>query len=135
MDVKGVPVSIDATDPNGNLAHIGDAVTDMSGTFGFTWTPEIAGEYKVTATFAGDDSYGSSWAQTYATVVEATSTPSTQSEISFDSINSTVTTTMISGVVAISSNRNCRPFNAKKTLETHKPTFPFLDFQKELHYL
>jgi hypothetical protein len=83
-DVKGVPVSIDALDPNGNYVHIGDTTSDMSGTFGFTWTPSIPGDYKITATFSGDDSYSSSWAQTYATVVEApaatatpTSTPPT----------------------------------------------------------
>jgi hypothetical protein len=28
----------------------------------------MPGQYKITATFAGDDSYGSSWAETYATV-------------------------------------------------------------------
>ena len=33
-DVVGVPVSIDAVDPNGNPVHIGDATSDMSGTYG-----------------------------------------------------------------------------------------------------
>jgi outer membrane protein assembly factor BamB len=70
-DVIGVPVSIDAVDPNGNAVHIADVTSDMSGTFGYTWSPTIAGQYKITATFIGDDSYGNSWAQTYATVVEA----------------------------------------------------------------
>ena len=38
--ITGVPVSIDAVDPNGNYIHIGDTTTDgYSGTFGFTWTP------------------------------------------------------------------------------------------------
>ena len=71
VTVTGVPVSIDAVDPNGNAIHIATVSSDMSGTFGYTWTPEISGQYKVTASFMGDDSYGSSWAQTYATVVEA----------------------------------------------------------------
>lgn len=74
-DVVGVPISIDATDPNGNYVHIADVTSDMSGTFSYTWTPTIAGDYKITATFMGDDSYGSSWAQTYATVAEAVSSP------------------------------------------------------------
>lgn len=69
-NVFGVPVSIDVIDPNGNAVHIADVTSDMSGTFSYTWTPVIAGDYKITATFMGDDSYGSSWAQTYATVVE-----------------------------------------------------------------
>ncbi len=78
-NVIGVPVSLDAVDPNGNPLHIADVVTDMSGTFGYTWEPEIPGQYTITATFMGDDSYGSSWAQTYASVVEPeqTSTPTT----------------------------------------------------------
>jgi outer membrane protein assembly factor BamB len=70
-NVVGVPVSLDAVDPNGNTVHIATVTSDMSGTYGFTWKPELLGNYKVTATFAGDDSYGSSWAQTYAAVVEA----------------------------------------------------------------
>lgn len=101
MDVIGVPVSIDAVDPNGNSIHIATVTTDMSGTFGYAWTPEITGEYKITATFAGDDSYGSSWAQTYATVTETSEAPVTPTAISFDAINSTVTTTVIGGVIAI----------------------------------
>ena len=74
-NVVGVPVSLDATDPNGNAIHIATITTDMSGTFGYTWTPETPGQYKVTATFVGDDSYGSSWAQTYVGVTQASATP------------------------------------------------------------
>jgi outer membrane protein assembly factor BamB len=71
--ITGVPVSLDALDPNGNYIHIGDVVTDgYSGTFGYMWTPEIEGQYAVTATFNGDESYGSSFAQTYVGVGEAT---------------------------------------------------------------
>jgi hypothetical protein len=70
--ITGVPVSLDAIDPNGNWQHIGDVTTDgYSGTFGFTWQPEIPGQYKVTATFLGDESYGSSSATTYVSVSEA----------------------------------------------------------------
>ncbi len=74
-NVTGVTVSIDAVDPNGNAVHLGEAVSDMSGTYGFVWTPDIAGKYTITATFMGDNSYGSSWAETYASVVEATASP------------------------------------------------------------
>ncbi len=70
-DVTGVPVSLDTLDPNGNYIHIGDVTTDMSGTFGHIWTPEVPGEYKVMASFMGDDSYGSSWAETHVGVGEA----------------------------------------------------------------
>lgn len=85
-DVKGVPVSIDAVDPNGNSVHIADVTTDMSGSFKTLWTPEIAGEYVVTATFVGDDSYGSSWAETAVGVVEALIAP-TATPINLDAVN------------------------------------------------
>jgi hypothetical protein len=70
-EVIGVPVSIDVVDPNGNYVHIADVTSDMSGTYGYTWQPTLAGKYTIMATFAGDGSYGSSWAQTYVSVVNA----------------------------------------------------------------
>jgi hypothetical protein len=81
-DVVGVQVSIDAVDPNGNSVHIADVTSDMSGTFSYMWKPDLAGKYTVTATFRGDDSYGSSYAETAVGVVNApepavTPTPST----------------------------------------------------------
>ncbi|XHH09040.1 MAG: PQQ-binding-like beta-propeller repeat protein [Candidatus Bathyarchaeia archaeon] len=95
ITVTGVPISIDAIDPNGNAVHIADVTSDMSGTFSYTWTPEMAGDYAITATFMGDDSYGSSWAETHATVVNAPEATATSSPISFDSINNTLMTTAI----------------------------------------
>jgi hypothetical protein len=78
-NVKGVSVSIDIVDPNSNFFHIADVTTDgYSGTFGYEWEPEVPGLYTVTATFIGDDSYGSSFATTYVSVGEApaaTATP------------------------------------------------------------
>ena len=70
-NITGVPVSIDAVDPNGNYVHIGDTTSDMSGTFSYTWAPTITGDYKITATFGGSQSYGSSYAETHAVVVSA----------------------------------------------------------------
>jgi hypothetical protein len=73
--ITGVPVSLYVFDPNENYVHIGDVTTDgYSGTFGFTWEPEVPGQYRVTATFTGDDSYGSSFATTYVSVSEAVAT-------------------------------------------------------------
>jgi hypothetical protein len=91
-DVIGVPVSIDAVDPNGNTVHIGDATSDMSGTYSYTWTPTISGDYKISATFMGDGSYGSSWAETHTTVVDAPAASATPSAISFDAVNNTIMT-------------------------------------------
>jgi hypothetical protein len=67
--VNGVPVSIDALDPNNNVVHIGTATSDQSGTYSFTWTPTTTGTYKISASFAGSDSYGSSSAETAAVIV------------------------------------------------------------------
>jgi hypothetical protein len=70
--ITGVSVSLDTVDPNGNSIHIGEVISDgYSGTFGYTWQPDIAGQYTITATFMGDESYGSSLATTYVSVVEA----------------------------------------------------------------
>ena len=71
-DATGVPVSIDVVDPNGNYFHVGDATSDMSGCFGYTWSPQVPGLYQVMATFAGSESYGSSYATTYLTSIDAT---------------------------------------------------------------
>jgi hypothetical protein len=86
-NVKGVSVSIDIVDPNSNFFHIADVTTDgYSGTFGYEWEPEVPGLYTVTATFIGDDSYGSSFATTYVSVGEApapTATPPPQTPIDY----------------------------------------------------
>jgi hypothetical protein len=68
----GVPVSLDVLDPNGNYYNIGMVTSDgYSGTFAYDgWTPDVAGLYAITATFMGDESYGSSYATTYLTVAE-----------------------------------------------------------------
>ncbi len=73
-NVTGVPVSIDVLDSNGNYRNIGTTTSDGSGTFAFTWTPDIAGAYTVIATFAGSDSYYPSNAETHFTASEAAPT-------------------------------------------------------------
>jgi hypothetical protein len=63
-NAKGVDVSLDVIDANGNFRSIGTATSDMSGVYSFVWQPDIPGQYTVIATFAGSESYGSSYAQT-----------------------------------------------------------------------
>jgi hypothetical protein len=70
-NAKGVEVLIDTIDPNGNYIHIGETTSDMMGSFGFTWIPEVPGLYQIIASFAGSDSYGSSSASTYFTAIGA----------------------------------------------------------------
>ncbi len=103
MTVIGVPVSIDALDPNGNTVHIGDTTSDASGTFAYKWTPTIEGQYSITASFAGDNSYGSSWAETHAIVSEAptaTATP-TQGAVVFPPYEMYIVGTGIAVIIAV----------------------------------
>jgi hypothetical protein len=68
----GVPVSLDAVDPNGNFIHIGDAVSDGSGHFSYSWpTPPVPGTYTIIATFTGSNSYWPSHEETHAILIEA----------------------------------------------------------------
>lgn len=98
--VTGVPVSIDAIDPSGGFVHIADVTTDISGSFGYMWKPTQAGEYKVTATFAGDDSYGYSFAETTIGVVEAPAvTP--PPEVVVPDYTMTITAATIAIIIAV----------------------------------
>ncbi|HLN45109.1 MAG TPA: hypothetical protein VK209_05330 [Candidatus Sulfotelmatobacter sp.] len=70
-NATGVPVSIDAIDPAGTFVHIADVTSDISGSFSYMWKPKTEGQYKITATFAGSPSYGSSFAETAIGVTPA----------------------------------------------------------------
>ncbi|MHA2345639.1 MAG: outer membrane protein assembly factor BamB family protein, partial [Candidatus Hodarchaeales archaeon] len=63
-NAKGVELSLDVIDANGNFRNIGTAVSDIAGKFSLVWEPDIPGQYTVIATFAGSESYGSSFDQT-----------------------------------------------------------------------
>jgi len=63
-NVTGVPVTISVLDSNGNYRTIGTTTTTASGFYSFNWKPDISGNYTVTATFAGTQSYYGSSAQT-----------------------------------------------------------------------
>jgi FAD/FMN-containing dehydrogenase len=70
--VTGVPVSIDAADPNGNFVHLGDATSDGTGQFALKWTtPLVPGMYTVVVTFGGSESYYPSHAETHMIVSAA----------------------------------------------------------------
>jgi outer membrane protein assembly factor BamB len=60
----GVPISIDAIDPEGGFVHIADATSDMTSFFSTAWKPDKVGLYVITASFNGSPSYGSSYAET-----------------------------------------------------------------------
>ena len=105
QDTVGVPVKLDALDPNGNYLYIGTATTDEYGNYGFAFEPEISGQYKITAKFEGTKAYYESAITTYLSVDPAvastpmdtdepidTTQPATESPI--------ITTELIVGVIA-----------------------------------
>lgn len=90
-NVIGVQVSLDAVGPNGNSIHIGTVTSDgTTGMFQKLWQPEIAGEYTIYATFAGDESYGSSVAATPLGVIGAPTTQESPTVINQASDNSLI---------------------------------------------
>jgi len=76
-NTTGVPVTISVLDSNGNSRVIGTATTNAMGDFGINWIPDIPGNFTVTATFAGTQSYYGSAATTYcyANAAAATTAP------------------------------------------------------------
>jgi hypothetical protein len=99
-DATGVPVSIDATDPNGNYVHLGDVVSDSSGRFHYEFTPTMEGEYVIYATFMGSDSYYGSYAQNEMTVMQAEAAP-TQTPITMPPFEMYTIGTGIAVIVAV----------------------------------
>jgi outer membrane protein assembly factor BamB len=67
--ITGVPVTLTAIGSDGTVIDIGSTTTNgYYGTFNHAWTPPAEGTYEILASFAGDDSYGSSTAATGVTV-------------------------------------------------------------------
>jgi hypothetical protein len=72
--ITGVPVTLTALGTDGSSIDLGTVTTDgYYGTFSKTWTPPTEGDYKIIASFMGDDSYVSSSASTAVSVGPAPS--------------------------------------------------------------
>jgi len=99
--ITGVPVTLTAVGSDGTTINIGTTTTNgYGGTFGMSWTPPKEDTYTIKATFAGDDSYGSSTATSTLGVNSAPSvspTPTQQPEL----VIPDYTATIIAGVIAI----------------------------------
>jgi len=67
-NATGVMVDISVFDANNNFRSIGTAQSDANGVFSLAWKPDIAGHYKVFATYAGSQGYYGSSAETAFTV-------------------------------------------------------------------
>jgi hypothetical protein len=67
--ITGVPVSLTAIGSDGTYVDLGTVTTNgYSGAFNFAWTPTKADTYEIIASFAGDDSYGSSMSTTAVSI-------------------------------------------------------------------
>lgn len=99
-DVKGVSVTIDVIDSNGNYRNIGTAVTDASGFFSFDWMPDIEGKYTVIATFAGSKAYWPSFGEA-AFVVDPAPQEPPPPETPLDMTGTYVTNATLAIIIAI----------------------------------
>jgi len=97
----GVLVTISVIDSNHNERVIGTTTSDDSGAFGLTWTPDISGDYRITATFAGSESYWPSSASTYAYASDAVTPAPTAAPQQGLATTADLITYLAIGVIAI----------------------------------
>ena len=101
-NATGVTVNLDIIDANGNYRSIGSAITDLSGKFSYAWKPDITGKYTLIASFAGSNSYGSSFAESAFQVDQAPQPTPTSEPITAEPMTDTyVLGTGIAIIVAI----------------------------------
>ena len=99
-NVKGVEVVVSVLDPNNNYYEVGRTTSDASGMFKLMFTPEVPGEYTVTARFEGSESYWPSQAQTGIGVSDSP-TPSSQPETAIPDNTSTIIGASVAIIIAI----------------------------------
>jgi len=100
--LTGVPVTLSALDSNGTYVSIGTVTTDgYYGTFSMAWTPPKQDTYKILASFAGDDSYGSSGASTAVSVGPAPVTIEPQPQAQVPDYTMTIIGVGIAVIIAV----------------------------------
>jgi len=77
-DAIGVQVTLTAINDNGEATELGTVTSDTSGMFKKSWTPTVAGEYTIVASFEGTESYWPSYAESAVVVTVAAAEPTTQ---------------------------------------------------------
>jgi hypothetical protein len=97
-NTTGVPITLSVMDSNGNYRTIGTTTSTTGGTFAYTWTPDITGDYTVYATFAGSDAYYGSTAESHFYASEPAATPTAQPGAQ---TNSMVDTYFVPSVIGI----------------------------------
>lgn len=94
----GVQVTVYVTDSNNNTYAIGTATTNEEGMYTLTWTPDISGNYTVTASFAGTNGYWPSSDTTSFNIMQTTATTSTPPPVAS---NFATTTDLLMSVAAL----------------------------------
>ena len=102
LTITGVPVTLTAIDSKNNVINIGTVTTNgYYGTFSMAWTPPNEDTYTITASFAGDKSYGSSGAATSAYVGPAPAAAEPQPQATIPDYTMTIIAAAIATIVAI----------------------------------
>jgi len=97
-NITGVPVTVYVLDSNHNYRAIGTTTTNANGFYSLTWTPDIPGNFTVTAVFAGTQSY---YGSTANTAFYASSPPATPAPTATPLTGLASNTTLMYGIVAI----------------------------------
>jgi outer membrane protein assembly factor BamB len=96
--ITGVPVALTAIGSDGSVTDIGTVTTNgYYGTFNKEWTPPAEGSYEIIASFAGDESYGSSAASTAVSVGPAPAEITIPEQV----MPPDYTMTILGGVIAV----------------------------------
>lgn len=100
--MTGVPVTLTAIGSNGTVIDIGTTTTNAYyGTFSLAWTPPKEDTYTIIASFAGDDSYGSSTAATGLSVGPAPTTTEPQPQVTIPDYTTLLYSNLAAVIVAI----------------------------------
>jgi outer membrane protein assembly factor BamB len=99
--VKGVTVQLSAHASDGSTIDLGTATTDANGLFSKLWTPPAEGEYRIIASFAGTNSYGSSHAEAPLGVAGTSASSSSSAPLDLYIIVATVLIIIAIAVVGI----------------------------------
>jgi FOG: WD40-like repeat len=108
-NVTGVPIILSVVDSNGNYRTIGQTTSTIYGTYSYTWTPDITGDYTLIATFAGTNSYYPTTTSTAFHASEpvatqgplATPTPSLVEQYFVPAVAGIIVTIVLVGAIAI----------------------------------